>query len=92
MDDLAERLGLDRPRSGAGTRTAGRRHAAGPDHELRARRVLRRGRARHPPAADRPGRAGPGVGYAGMFHVAAARVYARRLRAIVKLDDFGKVT
>ena len=64
---------------------------------LRDDRVPRRGRrARSRKPVGRPPRPGwkRGVGYAGMFHVGGgARIYrSDGCGAIVKLDDFGKVT
>ena len=98
MDELAERLGLDRVE--IRRRNANRPGDVTPQglritscaltecFDAVARDI------RQP--VDRPLRAGwtRGVGYAGMFHVGGgARVYrSDGCGAIVKLDDFGKVT
>ena len=99
MDDLAERLGLDRLE--IRRRNANRPGDVTPQG-LRITScaldgVLRRGRAATS-GSPSSGRSAPGwrrgVGYAGMFHVGGgARVYrSDGCGAIVKLDDFGKVT
>jgi CO/xanthine dehydrogenase Mo-binding subunit len=98
MDDLAERLGLDRLE-------IRRRNANRPgDVTPQGLRITSCGFAECLDAVardiarpvERPLRPGwtRGVGYAGMFHVAGgARVYrSDGCGAIVKLDDFGKVT
>ena len=98
MDDLAERLGLDRleirrrnaNRSGDVTPQGLRITSCAFTECLEAvARDVRR-------PVDRPLRPGwtRGIGYAGMFHVGGgARVYrSDGCGAIVKLDDFGKVT
>ena len=98
MDELAERLGLDRleirrlnaNRPGDVTPQGLRITSCGFTECLdAAARDIRR-------PIDRPPRSGwrRGVGYAGMFHVGGgARVYrSDGCGAIVKLDDFGKVT
>ena len=98
MDDIAERLGLDRLE--IRRRNANRPGDVTPQglritscaltecFDTVARDI------RHP--VDRPLRPGwrRGIGYAGMFHVGGgARVYrSDGCGAIVKLDDFGKVT
>lgn len=98
MDDLAGRLGLDRLE--IRRRNANRPGDVTPQglrittcaltecFDAVARDIAR--------PVDRPLRPGwrRGVGYAGMFHVAGgARVYrSDGCGAIVKLDDFGKVT
>jgi xanthine dehydrogenase molybdenum-binding subunit len=98
MDDLAERLGLDRLE--IRRRNANRPGDVTPQglritscaleacFDAAARDVAR--------PVGRPARPGwrRGIGYAGMFHVGGgARVYrSDGCGAIVKLDDFGKVT
>jgi CO/xanthine dehydrogenase Mo-binding subunit len=98
MDDLAERLGLDRL---AIRRTNANRPGDVTPQGLRITTcaltecfdAVARDVARPLGRAVRPGWR-RGVGYAGMFHVGGgARVYrSDGCGAIVKLDDFGKVT
>src|SRR5262249_169945 len=98
MDDLADRLGLDRleirrrsaTRAGDGTRQGNViPSCAMPECLDAAGREMRKPVGRAP----RPGWK-RGVGYAGMFHVGGgARVYrSDGCGAILKLDDFGKVS
>ena len=96
MDDLADRLGLDRLEIRRRNVTrAGRRQPAGLRASPPARcasastRWPRRSRRDVPPPAPGWKR---GVGYAGMFHVGGgARIYrSDGCGAIVKLDDFGR--
>ncbi len=86
MDDLAERLGLDRLeiRRRNANRPGDVTPAGPPDHELRADRVLRRGRARHPAARRAAAPPGLAAGHRLRRDVPrgrrGARVPLRRLR------------